>query len=67
MSSETNIGKRFLGWNGETYICADYHDMAGYIMVNESDPSDERCISERAIGRTFHALPSQADGAKGTT
>lgn len=51
---DPNIGRRFLGWNGETYVCAS-HTQAGYIMVNECNANDERCISERAIGRTFHA------------
>jgi hypothetical protein len=64
MGDDPNIGTLWLGWNGETYICAD-HTRYGYTMVNESDPNDERCISERALGRTFHRLPASQPSTGG--
>lgn len=48
------------GWTSthpetQTYELLSHHP-CGYHLINVSDPSDRRCISERAIGPTYHKM-----------
>jgi len=49
----TYVGKRYRGWNGQTYLCESF-DLAGFWMRNVADPADRRNVSVRALGSTFH-------------
>lgn len=66
------VGKRFRGWPGLVYVVTRWERRAGYwvTVVSGSDPlgarkvGDVACISERAIGRTYHEIhPWQPDYA----
>lgn len=65
MSEDVNIGCTWRGWNGDAYLCESYDSRAGYWLVNVNDETDRRCVSERALGRTFRiisaASPAQED------
>lgn len=50
------IGLRYVGWNGEIYLCESYNPRQGFWMQNVDNSEDRRCISERAIDRTFHRV-----------
>ncbi len=41
---------------GHLYFCDSYDPRLGYWMTNVLDEGDRRNVSERAIGRTYHAL-----------
>lgn len=63
------VGHDFMGtsWkhSGSARWYCKSHDAAGYNMVNRADPEDEKNISERAIGRTFHQIYMHPDGSGG--
>jgi hypothetical protein len=50
------IGKRFKAWDGRVYSCLSYDPSVGFWMMAEGDPPRQTCVSERAIGRTFHMI-----------
>jgi hypothetical protein len=50
------VGRRFSGWDGNTYFCDSYDPSCGYWMTDETNPANRRNISERAVGRTFHPI-----------
>lgn len=50
------LGKTYVGWDGRDYRADSYDPNAGYWMVDVKDPTNKKCISERAIGRTFHEV-----------
>ncbi len=54
------VGRDFLAWSikhgrSARFYCRS-HDAAGYNMLNRADPLDDRNVSERAIGRTYHEV-----------
>lgn len=49
------VGTRF-SHHGELFVCTSYDPLKGLWLESESDPSDRRCISERAVNRTFHEI-----------
>lgn len=49
----STIGHIFKGWDGKVYKVTA-HDRSGYIVAEVGNPNNNRSISERAIGRTFH-------------
>jgi hypothetical protein len=49
------VGKTYNGWQG-TYECFGYDPRHGFWMRNIADPKDQRNVSERAIGRTYHRV-----------
>ena len=51
------VGSLFRGMDG-VYRCTSYDSRQGFWMRNETDPSDWRNVSERAIGRTYHKIPT---------
>ncbi len=57
----TNVGKRFYGWDGATYLCTGYNQR-GYDMtpeiIDDRNPTT-RSLSERAIGSTFFEIDDQ--------
>lgn len=44
------------GGTGARYVVAFYDPHAGLWLVNVEDDADRRCISERAMGATFHEV-----------
>lgn len=60
------VGHDFMGYSGKNKCSARYycysHDASGYNLVNRADPEDDKNISERAIGRTFHLITDYGDG-----
>jgi hypothetical protein len=47
------VGKRYKGWDGNVYECTSYDPSCGFWM----ESSERRtCVSERAIGRTYHRV-----------
>lgn len=54
--SKTIVGKRYRSM-GRVYLCTSYDPAGGFWMrsVDSADPR-ETCISERAIGRTYHEV-----------
>jgi len=42
-----------------TYRCTRYLARVGYHMLNIDDPTDEKDVSERAIGGTFNVILPQ--------
>jgi hypothetical protein len=50
------IGKKYKSWDGKIYLCDSYEWNMGFWMTDVSDPTNRRNVSERAIGRTFHAI-----------
>ena len=53
-TDHATIGHDFKGWNKELYVCNGWVKDQGFWMVNLNNPQDNHCISERAIGRTYH-------------
>ncbi len=49
------MGHSFAHGQSARYYCRSY-DAAGFNMVNRADPEDDKNVSERAIGRTFHII-----------
>jgi len=47
------VGRRFRAWDGNVYECTKYDPDAGFYMKSDVR---ETCVSERAIGRTFHLI-----------
>lgn len=53
---DINKGRVFKGWNGIEYTCAG-HFSCGYHMIPRTPGAVRRhCISERAMGRTYHEV-----------
>ena len=53
---ETTLAGRFyVGWPGAVYELLSHHP-CGFHLVNVRDPLDRHCISERAIGGTYHEM-----------
>ena len=50
------IGQHFKAYDGRTYECLRWDPNAGLWMRTLDEPVRETCISERAIGRTFHRM-----------
>jgi len=51
--TEKVVGK-FFAYCDEVYKVTSHDPAVGFWVEAVGDPSDRRCISERAIGRTFH-------------
>lgn len=47
--------REFRAWNGRTYIC-EGHFPCGFHMRPKDGIGRWHCISERAIGRTYHQV-----------
>lgn len=67
MSAGETVGRQFRAWDGALYLCTRYLRREGFWMrvVVESPTlcrrkvGEETCVSERAIGRTFHREPEE--------
>lgn len=55
---EECTGKTYKAWDGRVYECVGYDPKQGLWMSTLPDGKAQRitCISERAIGRTFHEV-----------
>ena len=49
------VGKIFRGFGGHFYLCESYDPACGFWMLNLQDRT-KSCVSERAIGRTYHEV-----------
>lgn len=55
------VGRTFkCPFYGKTYFCDSWDSGCGFWMTNVDDPVDRTCVSERAIGRTFHEVTKRA-------
>jgi hypothetical protein len=48
------VGKYFKAYDGRKYYCDSYDPSCGYWMTTQEGELRRTCVSERAIGRTFH-------------
>lgn len=47
------VGSEYKDTEGRLFRCEGYDPRSGFFMKNESE---EKCVSERAIDRTFHRV-----------
>lgn len=52
------VGATYTGWDGFVYECTSYDPKCGFWM---EAPERKTCVSERAIGRTFHRVRKASD------
>ena len=65
MRTHETVGRYFRAWDSSIYLCTSWHRASGFwmrvIVKGDADGArgvgEEACISERAIGRTYHRLP----------
>ena len=65
MDQHETVGRYFLFF-GDTYLCTRYERRAGFWMklitkgsdkpLIDREVGEETCVSERAIGRTYHCI-----------
>lgn len=48
------IGYIYCGWDSQMYYCDSYDPRDGFYMTNVLNEAERKCVSERAIERTFH-------------
>lgn len=60
MTEHHIVGRPFRGYDGVVYRCARWERHAGFwmrvVQGRRGDGRTETCISERAIGATFHPV-----------